>query len=172
MKVDEFRTGVRALGLIDKIVTGPLWRVLNVKEHVAEMNGRYKRMMECFEQWSEDASSVVVGEARMYDDVHVEMDAVFECLVKPCASDGACQDLLQCLFGAFKKLGERMLESHIEGGVHEQMNAEVMSETQSVPRTNVGAERDFGMFDWLLREKPRATVCDRKCDNVSEKSDE
>ena len=85
LKVDEFRTGVRALGLIDKIVTGPLWRVLNVKEHVVGMNGRYERMMECFEQWSEDASSVAVGEARMYDDVHVETDEVFDCLVKPCA---------------------------------------------------------------------------------------
>ena len=33
-------------------------------------------------------------------------------------TDGACQDLLQCLFGVFKKLGKRMLESQIEGGVY------------------------------------------------------
>jgi hypothetical protein len=82
LKVDEFRTGVRALGLIDKIVTGLLWRVLNVKEHAVGMNGRYERIMVYFEQWSEDASSVAVGEARMYDDVHVETDEMFDCLVK------------------------------------------------------------------------------------------
>ncbi|XP_038050668.1 uncharacterized protein LOC119723859 [Patiria miniata] len=157
LKVDEYRTGVRALGLMDKIVTGPLWKVLNVKEHMSDMSERYERMMNCFENWSRDASEVVQGEVKMYDDVPIEMNEVFDSLVKPCANDGACKDVLQCMFKAFHKLGERMLESQLSGGEHSEMSTEALSETVSVPRTNVGAERDFGMFDRLLREKPRAT---------------
>ena len=63
LKVNEYRTGVKVLGLLDKIVTGPLWKLLNVKEHVTDMNERYmyERMLNCFESWSRDASEVVHG---------------------------------------------------------------------------------------------------------------
>ena len=47
---------------------------------------------------------------KMFDDVAIEVDEVFDSLVKPCANDGACKDVLQCLFTSFIKLGKRMLE--------------------------------------------------------------
>ena len=79
------------------------------------------------------------------------MDEVFDSVVKPCANDGLVR---MCCSGEFSE-----------------MSAETLSETASVPRTNVGTERDFGMFDRLLRENPRATyaiesiiMCRRKSD--------
>ena len=47
----------------------------------------------------------------------------------------------------------------------QKMDEEMMNETKSVLRTNVGAERDFGMFV-VEREAASDRVCDRKCDNV------
>ena len=157
LKVDEYRTEVRALSLIDNIVTAPLWNVLNIKELVSGMNEQYERMMKCFETWSEDASEVVHGEVRMFHHVKVEVDSVYDSLVKPCENDAACKEVLQCMFGVYVKLGRRMLESQISGGMFEVMDEQMMYETRSAPRTNVNVERDFGMFDRLLREKPRAT---------------
>ena len=134
------------LDLVDKIVTGLLWKLLNVKEHVTDMNERYmyERMLNCFESWSRDASEVVHGKVKMFDDVAIEVDEVFDSLVKPCANDGACKDVLQCLFTSFIKLGKRMLESHLSGGEFSEVSAETLRETASVPRTNVGTERDLG----------------------------
>ena len=41
----------KALGLINKIVTGPLWRVIESKDiSILDMNVRYRHLLECFEK--------------------------------------------------------------------------------------------------------------------------
>ena len=45
---DHYIGGVRALGLINKVVTTPLWKVLEKKEHMSGMTERYEQMRECF----------------------------------------------------------------------------------------------------------------------------
>lgn len=69
MQVPEFLAGCKALGLVNKIVTGPLWRVIESKDaSILDMNIHYRRLLECFEKWSKDASEVVTGEAVLFRD--------------------------------------------------------------------------------------------------------
>ena len=62
VNVDQYIAGVRALGLIDKVVTTPLWKVLEKKEHMSGMTERYEQMRECFSRWAQDASEFMSGE--------------------------------------------------------------------------------------------------------------
>ena len=56
LKTPTLITGCRALGLIDKIVTGPLWRKLASKSmSVLQMGTIYCEIKEKFGLWSEDA---------------------------------------------------------------------------------------------------------------------
>ncbi|KAJ8050932.1 hypothetical protein HOLleu_04315 [Holothuria leucospilota] len=68
LKVKAFKAGVRALGLVNKVITSPLWRVLNgVKEngerlHILDMNEKYDKLVKTMHSWSKDALPVLKGE--------------------------------------------------------------------------------------------------------------
>ena len=44
LNVQQFLAGARALGMIDKFVTTPLWKVLEMSEHVSGLTERYEKM--------------------------------------------------------------------------------------------------------------------------------
>ena len=56
----EFVAGCKALGLVNKIITGPLWRVVESKDlSIVDMNSHYRLLVDCLEEWSHDSSPVV-----------------------------------------------------------------------------------------------------------------
>jgi len=49
-----------------------LWRVLECKDvTILDMNKRFRRLLSCFKDWSFDPSSVISGEAFVFDDFHL-----------------------------------------------------------------------------------------------------
>ncbi|KAJ8049386.1 hypothetical protein HOLleu_02119 [Holothuria leucospilota] len=92
LEVSSLKSGCRALGIIDKMITAPLWKCLNEtgadgkRVHVADMSVRYERFMECCEKWARDASSLMRGE-KMFEDVEVKVDRVYESLLCECERD-------------------------------------------------------------------------------------
>ena len=51
-----------------------------------------------------------------------------------------------------------MLDDHLKGGKYDSPSEELRKETNSVSTTNTLAERNFGMLDRLIREKPNANM--------------
>ncbi|XP_033114519.1 uncharacterized protein LOC117114998 [Anneissia japonica] len=102
--VSLFVCGARALGLIDKYVTGPLWKVTEGALHVRELSARYERMLNCFTRWSNDASGFLRGEERLFEDVPVRNDEVLEMLLKESEEcDAGTIQALEIMFAFFKK---------------------------------------------------------------------
>ena len=159
IQVPEFLAGCRALGLVNKIVTGPLWRVLESSDiSITEMNVFYQTLVSYIEEWSLDASKLLCGEAVLFPDFPPSEDAVWHHLTTASESDSTTQEILQIIFHAFSALLTRLLSDHLPGGVHDNPCAQLQEETKSVPKTNVISERDFGQLDRLLREKPNAST--------------
>eukprot|EP00057_Strongylocentrotus_purpuratus_P026366 XP_011680840.1 PREDICTED: uncharacterized protein LOC105446121 [Strongylocentrotus purpuratus] len=155
--VNQFLAAVRALGLIDKLVTGPLWQVINEPGHIATMNEHYTSMLSCFERWSDDSSEFMRGEDVLFEGKHDPLDPIFTALVTPNPElDPMTKQVLEVLFLTYCQVTEKMLEDHLPSGKHSEMGEEKVKETKSVPKTNVGVERDFGMLDRLMRLKPSA----------------
>ena len=157
-------TGCQVLGLIDKIVTGPLWRKLQKVESVLEMSRVYTSIKEKFELWSENPSTVIDGSATLFDEddndrLITESDKVFKCHIDS-ESCSMTHELMQILFTSFSATTQRLLLDHLPGGqFHSTVTDPVMTqETASVPTTNVTPERDFAVLDRLMREKPNANV--------------
>lgn len=57
VKVPAFVSGCKALGLIDTLITAPLWRILEAEGNVLEMNNNFQTLLQFLERNSEDASS-------------------------------------------------------------------------------------------------------------------
>ena len=51
IQVPEYLAGCRALGLINKVVTGPLWRVLESPDiSITDMNDYYQVLVSCVDE--------------------------------------------------------------------------------------------------------------------------
>ena len=159
VKVLEYIAGCKSLGLVNKIVTGPLWRVLESQDiSILNMNEKFCRLKSCLEEWSQDATTVLSGEAVLYSDFPLTKDLIYESLVAPSVYDATAQEVLEILFNAFSSLISRLVEDHLPDGKYHNPSAKLIAETKSVPTTNVISERDFAKLDRFLREKPNATT--------------
>ena len=77
IQVPEYLAGCRALGLINKIVTGPLWRLLESADtSITETNGYYQTLVSRIDEWSTDASELLCGEAVLYPEFLPSEDAI------------------------------------------------------------------------------------------------
>ena len=149
--------GCRAMGIISKSVTGPLWRVMESKLTISQLSRVYQDMDQAFQRWSDDAS-VLLAREEMVAPEYARSDPIAEELFKECDSDDIVQELLQMLFKAFHLTAARLLGDHLEEGEYAEPSPQTVKETMSVPATNVRSERDFALLDRLMREKPNAST--------------
>lgn len=71
----------KVLGLISKLVTGPLWRVIENSKHVLEMNNYYELLLNYFEKQSKDSMSFVNSTEFPFDEALIVKDRYYENLV-------------------------------------------------------------------------------------------
>ena len=162
LKNPSYIVGCRALGLIDKIVTGPIWRKLkesSLSIAILDMGQVYCDMKESFDAWSVDASSVLTGAATLKSAATLHKDEVWNSLTESSKNNTETQELLHILFKAFYTITQRLLIDHLpKGKYHSVVDTTIINETASVPTTNVSPERDFAILDRLMRQKPNANV--------------
>lgn len=69
-KGETFLAGAKALGLISKFITGPLWRTLESDIHILDMNHHYPSLIEFLHKCAtnvDDVSKFVIGEHTPFD---------------------------------------------------------------------------------------------------------
>ena len=154
-KNTAFVSGCRALGLIDKIITSPLWRKLEKSSvSVLDMSSTYCEMKEKFDSWSDDSSLLIEGSARCIQDIDIHDNEVWNELIYSNTTDTMTQELLQLLFRTFSVTTQRLLVDHLPSGIyHNVMDEKIIEEVASVPTTNVSPDT---ILDHFLREKPNA----------------
>lgn len=159
LRVPQYLAGCKALGIIDKIITGPFWRYLEAsKDSILKMSDVYSRMKMEFDKWGCDALALLEHDVLLFPDFTNETDDIAEYLNKPSHVDAMAQELLQLLCKSFSSTMQRMLIDHLPGGeFHSVSDTQMFDEAKSVPKTNVTPERDFAVLDRLLSQKPNAT---------------
>jgi len=155
---DLYVAGCKALGLIDKLITGPLWRVMESDLHILDMSNYYTRLLQFLVSASEDTTEFLTGETVPFPGISIKKDEVWAALVTPSPLDDLVQQILQAVFKSVELLARRMLADHLPGGRWEEADEVTREQTKLVKKTNTVSERDFGKLDRLLREKPNAST--------------
>ena len=152
-----YLVGCRALGFINKFVTGPLWRLFVKVENVLLLNEYYQEMEKRFLELSKDASEFLKGNVIFFQDSSlISKDEVYKKLLQPSEEfDESTKQLLELLFASFSIITKRMLHDHLNDGKYDKPSSNLISEAKSVPNTNTYPESNFGFLDRLMREKPR-----------------
>ena len=112
LNVFGYRVGCRVLGLIDKLVSGPLWRKIVDEKYALSMTVHYKHMVICFERWAEDSSGIVSGNESLFPEL-VTKDLKLNSLTVSDESDTMTRQCLEIIFGGFVVVSKRMLCDHL-----------------------------------------------------------
>ena len=156
-KVLAYKVGCRALGLIEKLIIGPLWGTMNKTKCVLGMSKHYKNLLECFEKWEVNCNFFLNNET-FCDNSFVSHDECFESLCTPVSNEvqRMTKECLEIIFSGFVVVSRRMLHDHLKGGKYSAITPELEKEAMTVSTTNADPQRDFGMLDRLMRVKPKA----------------
>ena len=112
----------------------------------------------CFDL-SVDASEFMLGKVIFFENIEIPKDNVYNSLLLPSdIIDDQTKQCLEIIFGSLCIVTRRMLNDQLKDGKYTNPCEQLYKETASVSTTNSIAERNFGMFDRLIREKPKANM--------------
>jgi len=151
--------GCRALGIISKTVTAPLWRDIESKSHISDMNDKLEALSDFLNSAKDDSSEVLQGKFSPFPDVFMNHDdLVMQNLFKPNETDGLTIQILQMLFSSMLTLLKRQAADHLPGGRYSSMSEDIYNESKSAYKHNKLPEFFFGQLDFLLKYRTNATA--------------
>ncbi|CAG2216055.1 unnamed protein product [Mytilus edulis] len=159
-----YLAGCRALGIVDKLLTGPLWRIIENVDHILDLNDIWLVFKNSIELLSKDASELIEG--KVFYPKFTKKDEVFNSLFINNDVDEELNlltiEALQIILINFLIIIERQLSDCLPGGIFnentEGVNKDLRVESTTVATTNIVSERDFANLDRLRREKPNANT--------------
>ena len=117
LQIQSYLCGCRALGLINKFVTGPLRRLLEFGIHILDLNNHYQKMSSLSFDLSVDASEFMLGNVIFSENMEILKDNVYNSLLLPSdILDEPTKQGLEFIFGSFCIVTRRMLNDHIKDG--------------------------------------------------------
>ena len=158
---DLFLAECRALGIVDKIITGPLWRVIEKTKSILEMNPVLFKLKMKLSDFCKDASPVMSG-SHVFDEFGGEVhdNEVYQKLFEQTNEefDIMTQQALEVIFHALLIILERQCTEQLPGGKYWCPEDSIVSSSKNVPTTNKASESDFAILDLLIRTKPNASI--------------
>ena len=112
-----FKVACQALQLIDKLLSGPLRRMMVKEKEVLNMPTLYQSLYEVFKEGAEDGTAFLNDASRPFPDLVVEDDrhtALLE--FEENGSKMMSKQCLELIFGGFVSVTERILQDHTAGG--------------------------------------------------------
>lgn len=156
LKIPIYVSGVKALGLISKLITTPLWNLLEKQTmHVLDMNAHYQSLLDGLVDAANHVDEFMKGTKRPFgESVGIKEDSVYQKLTEASVYDEDCAAMLKVILPALAKYVQRKFKEHLPGGEFFEVTPELYNQTKSVPTHNKFSERVFAYTDQLLRFKP------------------
>lgn len=149
----------KVLSILAKIVTGPLWRLIESYKHVLDLTHGYHTLLLYFDKMSEDATAFISGENHPFCAEVMEREKVYNMLIQPDENiDGIACACAQLIFQGLHKLLQKAMKEQLPGGRFYDASANLQQQTQSVIPHNKIPERVFGILDFFLHYRPNYTT--------------
>lgn len=155
-----YTSSLRALGIIDKIITGPFWRVIEKTENILDLNPVLLNMKLNLQDLSQDASPLLEGHL-IFPEESVHKDEVYDSLFEntdDAVFETYTQMALELALGGMLLILERQAKDQLPGGIYYEPSETDQLRAAAVPTTNTCSERDFAQLDVLMRLKPSAST--------------
>ena len=119
------------------------------------MNKHYQKVPSLSFDLSVDAKEFMLVNVTFIENVEIFKDDVYNSLILPSnILDESTKLCLEIIFGSLCIVTRKMLDDSLEDEKFSNQSQQLMKETVSASTTNSIAERNFGMLDRFIREKP------------------
>ena len=161
-----FLAEVRALGIVDKLVTGPFWRIVENVNNILVINPYLLQLKYKLTDLCADATPVfngieVFSKGKLdYDGDLVNEDELYDKLFEDSGDDELDVMAIQALenvFHAILMVVERQAVDHLPGGIHYRPSEKQQAGSSNVP-SHKASESEFAILDLLIRMKPNANI--------------
>ena len=130
---------LRALGLIEKLITGPLRKIMNCENHILGMSKHYQDRLAYLKASSKNTTSLLEG-LTFCDASFANKDKTIKNLLKPCSKEveEMTRQYVELIFPVLEVVTRRILHDHTkEGRSGNADDQELVRETKSVATTSV-----------------------------------
>ena len=152
--------GLRAIGIISKLITGPYFRLVGDTEHILEMNPHLHQLQLSLQRFSKSATDLLSGEGAFSEDiVQIHKDEMLEKLSDPNIDEEfqvLTQQILELLCVVLLIVLEKQCEDQLPGGKYFSPSPEMYLQASTCPMSNIVSERGFAIFDNQMWAKPNA----------------
>ena len=151
----SYVAGIRAMGILYKVVMEPFWALLMKEGSIMQLNKPLLEMQQAMEKWAEDGSTILV-DRNCFSESPVIEDCLYEALLEDVDAelDSFTIMALELLCGQLLIVLERQAKTQLPGGKFWDIPEEFAASVSHVPKTNICSERDMAMIDFLLKTKP------------------
>ena len=146
----------RALGIIEKLISDPLFRSVVQAKQIFDLNNMWESLLNFLELNSHDASNLFNGNT-VFDESLLTKDTMFEKLFQETENPflgSLTEDCLELTCCPCFLMIKSQLRDHLSGGKYFASNNKTRSDLQNCPTTNIVSERDFAQYDQKLTQKP------------------
>ena len=162
LKTPEYLAGVKALGLISRLVTSPLWRLLEAKDiHIFRMNKHYKDLVDNLEVAANNVQDFMQGRILIFEEenkVLVKNDVMHQKLLEPWEHDDKVKTALNVLLPAVSVVAKHLFEDHLPKGKWSKVTDEMRRKSRGTHKHNKFSESVFGYLDQIMRKSPSITT--------------
>ena len=161
--------GLRALGIVSKLITSPYFGLVGDKESIFDLNPHLHQLQLSLQRFSKDASplqrfskdaSPLLDKDCAFSDhvVDVQKHEIYDSLLQPQDEESQVltQQILELLCLTILIVLERQCADQLPGGKYASPSEKELLQASSVPTSNIISEREFALFDVLLKQKPGA----------------
>ena len=143
LKVPELVAGCKALGLISKLVSTPLWTLIEDKSiHILDMSAKYQQLVTSLKHAALYVTDFMEGNILPFDHTPVNDDCFLDALLAPFEYDHLVQTHLEVLLPALAKLSEKLYKDHLDGGKYSNVerDSDLYAKTMGTPKHNKFSE--------------------------------
>lgn len=160
ISVPEYVAGAKALGLISRHITGPLWSLLENKSiHILEMNENYLQLVNFVLDPSQSIEAVMTGDPLVFGNrTIVKRDAIYDSLIQPWDHDDKVVVYLSILLPVIREVSKRLFKYNLPGGCWENVTEDMKEKSRGTSKHNKFAESVFGYLDQLMRKNPNMSI--------------
>ena len=155
--------GCKVLGIVNKAISSPLWRVTEKDGHILDLCEIYTGLVAFLTKVTEDSDRLAdfaYGRINFFDDEYIEKDEVYDAVLSPGPYDEIVLSMLQHTLLTLLQLFKRVCIDYLPGGKFYMIkdDEDKRQATISAPLHNKLPERVFGYFDFLTKKRPNASA--------------
>lgn len=159
LHISFYVAGLKALGLISKMVTTPLWNLLeNSDTSIEDMTQHYLHLSLYLVDACENIVDFMKGTFPSLTGVAFHGDKIFESLTKESTYNTDVEIILRVLLPSIRKVVLHVYKDHLPNGRYESFTEELSQATKSVDKHNSYSERLFAYMDQILKSKPNIST--------------